>query len=109
MEVVEEVAETDDDGANRKSDESASLLDANQIPIQATIKGAKGKRNRKSINEILGYNRVNTGEIKGKRNKKKCVVLRAAVASAALSASISSRDINNRNKIVTPPRFGHVN
>lgn len=53
-----------------------------------------------SINEILGYSKVNAGDIKGKMNKKKCVVLRSAVASAALSASISSRDINNRNRIL---------
>lgn len=80
------------------NDEHLDHFDANQIPIKATINSLKGKRQRKSINEILGYSRVNTSQSKGKRNKK--VVFRAAVASAALSASISSGEINNRNRIL---------
>jgi hypothetical protein len=69
LENIEEVADTKV-GANKESDEAASHSDAIQMPIQATIKGIKGKRHRKSINEIMGYSKVNTGDIKGKRNKK---------------------------------------
>lgn len=83
-----------------EEDHNLDHFEANQIPIQAAIKGIKGKRNRKSINEILGYTKVNAGNANGKRNKKKCVVLRSAIASAALSASISSGEINNRNRIL---------
>lgn len=46
----------------------------------------------------MGFSKVNTGN-KGKKNKK-CVVLRSAIATAALSASISSKGISNRNKIL---------
>lgn len=83
-----------------EEDQNLDHFEANQIPIQAAIQGIKGKRNRKSINEILGYTKVNAGTTNGRMNKKKCVVLRSAIASAALSASISSRDINNRNRIL---------
>lgn len=82
------------------NEEHLDHFEANQVPIQAAIKGIKGKRNRKSIDEILGYSKVNARNTNGKRNNKKCVVLRSAVASAALSASISSGGINNRNKIL---------
>lgn len=75
-------------------------FEANQIPIQAAVKGIKGKSKRKDINEILGYSKVDKGTIKGKKKNNKCVMLRSAVAAAALSASISSGNINNRNRIL---------
>lgn len=85
-------------GRYEAEEPNIDLVEANKNPINAAVKGVQGKRNRKNINEILGFSKVNTGN-KGKKNKK-CVVLRSAVAKAALSASISSEGINNRNRIL---------
>lgn len=74
-----------------------NLVEENQASIQAAIKGVKGKKKRKTINEILGLPKLKQGSKKG---GKKCVLFRSAVAAAALSASISSNGINNRNKIL---------
>lgn len=75
-------------------------LEVNEmIPVKAAIKGVKGKKKRKSINDILGFSKVDLHNRKGGRNKQKCVVFRSAVAAAALSASISSEGIVNRNKM----------
>lgn len=74
-------------------------IEVNQNSIQATVKGLKGKKKRKNIDDILGFSKVNTRNQKGGR-RNKCVVLRSAVAAAALSASVSSGGINNRNKIL---------
>lgn len=71
-----------------------------QAPIQSTVKGLQGKKKRKNINDILGYTKVNPGK-GGGRNKNKSVVLRPTIAAtAALTASISSGGINNRNRIL---------
>lgn len=76
------------------------ILEENQVPIQAAIKGVKGKKKKKTIDEILGLSKANLCDRKGGRNKSKCVVLRSAVAAAALSASVSTEGISNRNKIL---------
>lgn len=70
--------------------------------IQSAVKGLQGKKKRKNINDILGFTRVKSANTNSKvgRKKGKCVLLRSAVASAALSASISSEGINNRNRIL---------
>lgn len=47
----------------------------------------------------MGFSKVDLQNRKGGRNKQKCVVFRSAVAAAALSASISSEEIVNRNKM----------
>lgn len=73
------------------------LVEENQATIQAAIKGVKGKKKRKTINEILGYSKVKKGNEKG---RKKCVLFRSAIVVATLLASISSNRINNRNRIL---------
>lgn len=88
----------DDPVRNEDIEPNKDLAEANHNPINAAVKSIQGKRNRKNIDEILGFSKVVRGS-KGKRNKK-CVVLRSAVATAALSASISPEGINNRNKIL---------
>lgn len=69
-------------------------------PIKAVVNNAKGKKKRKTIEDILGFSKVNTQSNKGRKNKHKCVVFRSAVTAAALSASISSEGIVNRNRII---------
>ncbi|KAI8567696.1 hypothetical protein RHMOL_Rhmol02G0141800 [Rhododendron molle] len=69
-------------------------------PLKAAINGVKGKKKRKSIYDILGFTKVNSLNNKGRKNKQKCKVFRSAVAAVALSASISSGGIVNRNRII---------
>lgn len=76
----------------------ADFFDCNSVSIQATVKGAKGKKKRKNIDEILGNPKVNKWNQKGRKGSTKCVVFRSAIAAAALSASVSSEGICNRNK-----------
>lgn len=71
-----------------------------QVPIQAAVKGVQGKSKRKNIDEILGNPKVNKHKPKKGKGKQKCVVLRSAIAAAALSASVSTEGISNRNKII---------
>lgn len=76
------------------------IEDTQLHPVKAAINGIKGKKKRKTINDILGFSKVNSRYKKGGGSKKKCVVLRSAVAAEALSASISSDGIANRNRII---------
>lgn len=76
------------------------FFEKNNTSIQAAVKGVQGKRRRKTIDEILGNSKVNKLNQKVGRGKKKCVVLRSAIAAAALSASVSSEGITNRNKFI---------
>lgn len=99
LEVINEDLEYNDDDFI-EDELNQDLVEEDQLPIQAAINGSKGKSKRKNINDILGYSKVSKGNIKGRRNKSKCVLLRSAVASAALSASLSSGGINNRNRIL---------
>lgn len=69
-------------------------------PVKASLKGVKGEKKRKSIDEILGLSKALPRKSKGGRKNKKCVVLRSAVAAAGLSASVSSGGISNRNHIL---------
>ncbi|KAG5558711.1 hypothetical protein RHGRI_008616 [Rhododendron griersonianum] len=69
-------------------------------PIKAAINGVKGKKKRKTIDDILGFIRVNSFNNKSRNNKPKCAVYRSAVAALALSASISSDGVINRNRII---------
>ncbi|KAI8567311.1 hypothetical protein RHMOL_Rhmol02G0111300 [Rhododendron molle] len=69
-------------------------------PIKAVINGVKGKKKRKTIDDILGFTRVNSLNNKSRNNKPKCAVYRFAVAALALSASISSDGVTNRNRII---------
>ncbi|KAG5520652.1 hypothetical protein RHGRI_033285 [Rhododendron griersonianum] len=69
-------------------------------PIKAAINGVKGKKKRKTIDDILGFTRANSFNNKSRNNKPKCVVYRSAVAALALSASISSDGVINRNRII---------
>ncbi|KAG5532640.1 hypothetical protein RHGRI_027065 [Rhododendron griersonianum] len=68
--------------------------------IKAAINGVKGKKKRKTIDDILGITRVNSVNNKSRNNKPKCAVYRSAVAALALSASISSDGVINRNRII---------
>ncbi|XP_058201387.1 uncharacterized protein LOC131316125 [Rhododendron vialii] len=69
-------------------------------PIKAAINGVKGKKKRKTIDDILGFTRGNSFNNKSRNNKPKCAVYRSAVAALALSASISSDGVINRNRII---------
>ncbi|KAI8553504.1 hypothetical protein RHMOL_Rhmol05G0021000 [Rhododendron molle] len=69
-------------------------------PLKAAINGVKGKNNRKSIYDILGFSKVNSFNNKGRRNKQKCGAFRSAVAVVALSSSLSSEGVINRNRII---------
>ncbi|KAG5556792.1 hypothetical protein RHGRI_007150 [Rhododendron griersonianum] len=69
-------------------------------PIKATINGVKGKKNRKTIDDILRFTRVNSLNNKSWNNKPKCAVYRSIVAVLALSASIFSDGVTNRNRII---------
>jgi len=76
-------------------------IEENRNPIQAAVKGIKGKKRRKNIDEILGFSKVDNRNHMGRgRTKNKCVVFRSAVAAVALNASVSSEGINNRNRIL---------
>lgn len=78
-------------------------LISNHAHIHSAVKSLQGKKKRKTINDILGFSKIKpvcTNTRGGGRNKNKCVVLRSAVAAAALSASVSSEGINNRNRIL---------
>lgn len=99
LEVINENLEYNDDDFI-EDELNQDLVEEDQMPIPAAVNGSKGKSKRKNINEILGYSKVNKGNTKGRRNKSKSVILRSAVASAALSASLSSSGINNRNRIL---------
>lgn len=79
---------------------SSDPIEDNHSPIQAAVKGIKGKKRRKNIDEVLGFSKVNNRNHKGGKNKNKCVVFRSAVAAAALNASVSSEGIINRNRIL---------
>lgn len=78
----------------------ADFFEKNNHSIQAAVKGVQGKNRRKHIDEILGNSKVNKSNQKGGKGKKKCGVLRSAIAAAALSASVSTEGISNRNKII---------
>ncbi|KAI8565684.1 hypothetical protein RHMOL_Rhmol03G0279900 [Rhododendron molle] len=69
-------------------------------PIKAAINGVKGKKKRKTIDDILGFTRVSSFNNKSRNNKPKCAVYRSAVAALALSASLSSDRVINRNRII---------
>ncbi|KAI8524293.1 hypothetical protein RHMOL_Rhmol13G0139200 [Rhododendron molle] len=69
-------------------------------PIKATINGVKGKNKRKTIDDILGFTQVNSFNNKSRNNKPKCAIYRSAVVTLALSASISSDGVINRNRII---------
>ncbi|KAI8524291.1 hypothetical protein RHMOL_Rhmol13G0139000 [Rhododendron molle] len=62
-------------------------------PIKATINGVKGKNKRKTIDDILGFTQVNSFNNKSRNNKPKCAIYRSAIATLALSASISSNGV----------------
>ncbi|KAI8539359.1 hypothetical protein RHMOL_Rhmol09G0176500 [Rhododendron molle] len=64
------------------------------------INGVKRKKKRKTIDDILGFTRVNSLNNKSRNNKPKCAVYRSAVAALALSTSISLDGVTNRNKII---------
>lgn len=72
------------------------LLDHRKV----AIKGIKGKKKRKTIEDILGFSKITLQKQKGRRDKKKCVVFRSAVEAAALSVFVSSDGIVNRNRIL---------
>lgn len=78
--------------------QNLDLVEDNHVPIQAAIKGIKGKKKRKNIDEILGLTKINMGNQKGGRNKNKCAVYRSA--SAAVALSVSTEGIANRNRIL---------
>lgn len=78
----------------------ADYFENNNTSIQATVKSAQGKKRRKNIDDILGNSKVNKWNQKGRKGNKKCVVLRSAIAAAALSASVSTEGISNRNNII---------
>lgn len=99
VEDVEVVAETED-GINVDGIPLDQLESNRLIPVKAAIKGIKGKKKRKTIDDILGFSKVSSQKHMGGRSKQKCVVFRSAVAAAALSASISSDGIANRNRIL---------
>ncbi|KAI8547987.1 hypothetical protein RHMOL_Rhmol07G0237200 [Rhododendron molle] len=63
-------------------------------PVKAAINGVKGKKKRKTIDDILGFTKVNSANNKGRKNKQKCEVYRSAVAALALSASILLEDLS---------------
>lgn len=69
------------------------------VPIQSAVKSLQGKKKRKNINDILGFSKVKPVKGGGKK-KNKGDARRSAIAAAALSASISSEGINNRNQIL---------
>ncbi|KAG5565558.1 hypothetical protein RHGRI_001461 [Rhododendron griersonianum] len=98
-------SERKDEGKNadgRLDQNVVNLTDDEPIlaPLKAAINGVKGKKKRKSIYDILGFTKVNSLNNKGRKNKQKCEVFRSAVAAVALSASISSGGIVNRNRII---------
>lgn len=68
--------------------------------FRSVAKNAKGKKERKTIEDILGLSKANSLNIKGRNNKQKSVVFRAAVSAAALTASVSAEGIVNRNRIL---------
>lgn len=82
-----------------ESKEATAVEEAQKIPIKAAIKGLKGKKKRKTIEDILGFSTIKAPRNKGRNHKQKCVVLRAAVTAAA-SDSISTEEILNRNKLI---------
>ncbi|KAI8528552.1 hypothetical protein RHMOL_Rhmol12G0157200 [Rhododendron molle] len=69
-------------------------------PIKAAINGVKGKKKRKTIDDILGFTRVSSFNNKSRNNKPKCAVYRFANAALSLSASLSSDGVINRNRII---------
>ncbi|KAI8522486.1 hypothetical protein RHMOL_Rhmol13G0001100 [Rhododendron molle] len=76
--------------------ESGSL----SAPIKVAINGVKGKKKRKTIDDILGFTRINSFNNKSRNNKPKCAVHRSAITALVLSASISSDGVINRNRII---------
>ncbi|KAI8526398.1 hypothetical protein RHMOL_Rhmol13G0304200 [Rhododendron molle] len=97
------------DGRNHAEDGDGRLdhYDANHAeedhaltPLKAAINGVKGKKKRKTIHDILGFTKVDMVNNKGRKNKQKCEVFRSAIAAVALSASISSGGIVNRNRLI---------
>ncbi|KAG5539457.1 hypothetical protein RHGRI_019859 [Rhododendron griersonianum] len=88
------------DGRPDQNEANHSEDDPCLAPLKATINGVKGKKKRKSIHDILGFTKVNLVNNKGRKNKQKCEVFRSAIAAVALSASISSEGIVNRNRII---------
>ncbi|KAI8543397.1 hypothetical protein RHMOL_Rhmol08G0214300 [Rhododendron molle] len=69
-------------------------------PIKAAINGVRGKKKRKTIDDILGLTKVNSLNNKSRNNKPKCAIYWSAVAALALSAFISSNGVSNRNRII---------
>ncbi|KAI8551124.1 hypothetical protein RHMOL_Rhmol06G0160900 [Rhododendron molle] len=69
-------------------------------PIKTAINGVKGRKKRKTIDDILGFTRVNSLDNKSRNNKSKCTVYRSVVAALALSTCISSDGVINKNRIV---------
>ncbi|KAI8566658.1 hypothetical protein RHMOL_Rhmol02G0058800 [Rhododendron molle] len=68
--------------------------------MEMVINKVKGKKKRKTIDDILGFTRVSSFNNKSRNNKPKCAVYRSAVAALALSASLSSDGVINRNRII---------
>ncbi|GFZ09917.1 hypothetical protein Acr_21g0005160 [Actinidia rufa] len=58
----------------------------------------KPKRKQRSVEDILGLSKPTMTKKGGRRGKQKCVVVRSAMAAAALS--VSTEGITNRNKIL---------